>query len=58
MAIVSIKEVRLVIVMDDLDFRVKDVAFEARCSIVMTPLINLQIKAWKIHAMHICIVIC
>jgi hypothetical protein len=27
MAIVSIKEVRLVIAMDDLDFRIKDVTF-------------------------------
>jgi hypothetical protein len=58
MAIVSIKEVRLVIVMDDLDFRVKDVVFEVRCLIVMTPLIKLQIETWKIQAMHICIVIC
>jgi hypothetical protein len=30
MAIVLMKEVRLVVTMDDLDFRIKDVAFEAK----------------------------
>jgi hypothetical protein len=29
MVVVSMKEVRLVIVMDDLDFKIKDVAFQA-----------------------------
>jgi hypothetical protein len=29
-----------------------------RFSIGMAPLIELQIEAWKIQAMHICIVIC
>ncbi len=29
-----------------------------RCSIGMAPLIELQIGAWKIQVMHICIVTC
>jgi hypothetical protein len=42
------KEITLVVTMDDLDFRMRDVAFEARCSIGMAPLIELQIGTWKI----------
>jgi hypothetical protein len=30
MAVIPVKETRLVIVMDDLDFKIKDVAFEAK----------------------------
>jgi hypothetical protein len=57
MIVVPMKEVRLVVVVDNLNFRIKDVAFEVKCSIGMAPLIELQIGAWKIQAMHICIVI-
>jgi hypothetical protein len=31
MAIVLVKEARLIVAMDDLDFKSKDVAFEVRC---------------------------
>jgi hypothetical protein len=74
MAPIIMKEVNITIAMDDLDFRIKNVAFETRwmiwmlelktlhlkqrCSIGMTPLIKLQIGIWKIQAMHICIMIC
>jgi hypothetical protein len=58
MVVVLMKETRLVVVMDDLDFGIRDVAFEAKVlSISMALLIELQIGAWKIQAMHIYIVI-
>jgi hypothetical protein len=48
MAIVQVNKIKLVIVMDDLDFRIRDVAFEAKVLNNMTPLIKLQIRTWKI----------
>jgi hypothetical protein len=41
MVIVIVKETRLVVTMDDLDFGIRDVTFEAICSIGMAPLIGL-----------------
>jgi hypothetical protein len=58
MVIVLVKEVRLVIAVDDLDFKLKMLHLKQRCSIGITPLIKFQIIAWKIQVMHICIVIC
>ncbi len=45
-------------VVDDLDFKIKDVAFEAKVFNSMATLIELQIETCKIQAMHVCIVIC
>ncbi len=44
------KEVRLVVAMDDLDFGIKDVAFEVKLLTKYSTfnLIKLQIHAWKI----------
>jgi hypothetical protein len=43
------EEVRLIIVVDELDFRIEDVAFKVKvCSINVAPLIKLRIRAWKI----------
>jgi hypothetical protein len=43
MSIIAVKEGRLVVVINDLDFEIKDVMFEARSSTNMAPLIKLQI---------------
>jgi hypothetical protein len=43
MAIVPLKETKLVVAVDDLDFRIRDVAFEAKGLNGMAPLIELQI---------------
>jgi len=48
MVVVLMKEVGIVIMVDDLDFGFKDVAFRQSCSIGMAPLIELQIGTWKI----------
>ncbi len=46
------EEARLVVV-DDLDFGIKYVAFEVKVFNSMAPLIELQIEACKIQAMHV-----
>jgi hypothetical protein len=48
MVVVPMKELRLVVVMEELDFKIKDVAFEAKVFDSMAPLIKLKIGAWKI----------
>ncbi len=49
MDVVLVKEVRLVVAMDDLDFEFWNVAFKAKVSSIgMVPLIELQIGTWKI----------
>jgi hypothetical protein len=57
MSNVPMKEIKSLVVVDDLELKIKNVAFEAKV-FNMTPLIELQIGAWKIHAIHICIMIC
>jgi hypothetical protein len=57
MVVVQVEEVRLVMV-DDLDFRIIVVVFEAKVFDSMAPLIELQIRTCKIQAMHVCIVMC
>ncbi len=57
MVVVPVEEARLVVV-DDLDFGIRDVAFEAKMFNSMAPLIELQIGACKIQVMHVCIMIC
>ncbi len=52
MDVVRMEEAKLVVV-DDLDFGIKDVAFEVKVFNSMTPLIELQIEACKIQAMHV-----
>ncbi len=49
MDVVLVKEVRLVVAVDDLDFEFRNVAFEAKVSSIgMVFLIELQIGTWKI----------
>jgi hypothetical protein len=48
MVIILMKEVKLVVAMDELDFGIEMLHLKQRCSISMAPLINLQIGAWKI----------
>jgi hypothetical protein len=56
MVFVLMKEVKLIINVDDLDFRIRDVTFEANVFNRYAHLIELQIKTWKIFAMHIYVV--
>jgi hypothetical protein len=58
MVVVLVKETILIIAVDDLDFGIKDVAFEAKVFNRYGTLIKLQICTWKIQVMHIYIVIC
>ncbi len=48
MTIVLMEEARLVVVMNNLDLKIQNVVFEAKCSIGMTLSIELQINSWKI----------
>jgi hypothetical protein len=48
MVIVLVKEVRLIIVVDDLDFEIKDVAFEAKVLNRYGTFDQMQIGTWKI----------
>jgi hypothetical protein len=57
MVVVLMMEAKLVVVMDDLDFKVKDVTFEAKV-LNRYGTIELQIRTWKIQIMHIRIMIC
>ncbi len=58
MDVVPVKEVRLVVEVNDLDFKIRDVAFEAKVVNRYGTFDRITIGAWKIHVMHICIVIC
>jgi hypothetical protein len=48
MVVIPVKEVKLVIEVDDLDFRIKNVTFGAKVLNSMAPLIELQIGTWNI----------
>jgi len=48
MAVIIVKEIKLIITVDDLDFGIRNVPFKAKVLNSMAPLIKLQIKAWKI----------
>jgi hypothetical protein len=57
MVVIPMKEVRLVVVVNDLYFGVKDV-FEAKVFNRHGIFDQITIETWKAQTMHICIMIC
>jgi hypothetical protein len=58
MVVVIVKEVELVVMVNDLDFRVRVVAFEAKMFNKYDAFNQIANKSMNIQSMHICIVIC
>jgi hypothetical protein len=56
--VVLMKEVKLVVAMDDLDFGIRNVAFEARVFNRYGTFDRITNKSMEIQVMHICIMIC
>jgi len=52
-----VKEVKLIVVVDDLNFRIKDVAFEAKVFNKYGTFDRIANRSMEIYVMHICIVI-
>jgi hypothetical protein len=57
MVVVLVKEAKLIVAMNDLDFGIRDVAFEVKVFNRYGTFDQIQVETWKIQAMHIYIVI-
>ncbi len=56
--IIVVKEAKLVVVVNDLDFGIKNIAFQAKVFNKYGIFDQIAKRAWEIQAIHICIVIC
>jgi hypothetical protein len=58
MAVVIVKEAKLVVVKNDLDFKIKNVTFEAKVLNRYGTFDRIANRSMEDQAMHICIKIC